>query len=116
MKNYRDLLGIRYELYGRSKRGLDCKGLAIEVLRRSGIELKDIKGENDFIDCTRIENYEENAIIEMTFADANHIGVYIGEGLMIHARRDVGVIIEPVRRYSNNIRGIYKVNDKHIQK
>ena len=39
---YEDLLGTKFKVHGRSKEeGFDCYGLAIEVLRRNGIELKD---------------------------------------------------------------------------
>lgn len=41
--SYRDLIGVPYKVHGRSiEDGLDCYGLAIEVLRRNGIRLDDV--------------------------------------------------------------------------
>lgn len=122
---YKDLLGIKFTPHGRTKeQGFDCYGLAIEVLKRNGIILNDVfyeKIENEeqikrqaFLKTKtiKIDNYEKNCIILITVNnEPTHIGVYIGEGLMIHATRNHGVIIEPVRKYKKRIVGLYKVNN-----
>lgn len=121
--DYRDLLGIKFKVHGRSKEeGYDCYGLAIEVLRRNGITLKDVfydsletrqelheELHND-IPHKRIEKPEINCIIEIAVhGEPLHIGVYIGKGLMIHTTSSTRVVIEPLVHYKNRILGYYKV-------
>lgn len=38
---YGDLIGIPFKAGGRSKRGIDCAGVASEILRRLGVEVPD---------------------------------------------------------------------------
>ena len=120
---YTDLLGVKYRPHGRTKEeGFDCYGLAIEVLRRNGITLPDlyyssikdaetvckgIKG----IRATEISKPEENCLVEITnCGEPSHVGVYIGEGLMIHTTTHSNVVIEPLKHYEHRIKGYWKVN------
>lgn len=125
MKSYSDLIGIKYKSHGRNKEeGFDCYGLAIEVLRRNGITLIDVfykevnKDENkktinkakEIIPHIVLEKPLENSIIELSvYGEPSHIAVYIGDGYIIHATQNKGVVIEPLHIYKNRIRGIYKV-------
>lgn len=122
MKNYRDLLGVKYTPQGRSiEEGFDCYGLAIEVLKRNGITLIDVFDKNvsnvenmlialNSIPHTVLNKPEENCLIELSvFGEPKHIAVYIGSGYIIHTSKTTGVIIEPLHRYSTRIKGIYKV-------
>ena len=122
---YRDLLGVKFTVHGRSiQEGFDCYGLAIEVLRRNGIILKDAF--YDTLDCRdkvheklhesipneRIEKPENCCIIEIeVHGEPWHIGVYIGNGMMIHTTRKTRVVIEPLVHYKNRILGYYKVSN-----
>lgn len=120
---YGDLLGIRFTPHGRSKQdGFDCYGLAIEVLARNGIKLRDLyyeslKVSQEFVDelklqTEKLEKPEENCIVEMeSYGQLGHMGVYIGEGLMIHTFIDTNVVIEPLSHYKNRIRGFYRVKN-----
>ena len=47
----KDLIGIPYKDHGRDFSGMDCYGIAIEVLKRFGKNLPDV-----FYDKTSIEN------------------------------------------------------------
>lgn len=121
--DYTDLLGIKYKIHGRTKEeGFDCYGLAIEVLRRNEINLIDVfyrdlnniseikKSVIESIAHKTLVNPKKNCIIELSvLGEPCHIAVYIGNGYIIHATRNRGVIIEPLHRYSTRIRGIYKV-------
>lgn len=124
MIEYKDLLGVKFTVHGRSlEEGFDCYGLAIEVLKRNGIILKDVFYEsttedeiiNNAFSCnvsTKLDNLEENCIILLSVkGQPTHIAVYIGEGLMIHATREYGVVIEPVHRWNKRIMGLYKVSN-----
>lgn len=120
---YRDLLGVKFKVHGRSKEeGFDCYGLAVEVLRRNGITMKDVfyddferrKDVHDTLHCLvkneKIESLMKNCVIEIDDKGGPfHIGVYIGEGKMIHTVREAGVVIEPVSRYKKRITGLYKI-------
>lgn len=121
----RDLIGCKFTVHGRTKEeGFDCYGLAIEVLRRNGIELPDVfysdlsqslQIERQLmasIQVTKIDNYEKNCIILITNnGEPTHIGIYIGEGMMIHSVRNIGVVLEPVKRWKPRIKGLYKVSN-----
>jgi cell wall-associated NlpC family hydrolase len=120
----RDLIGIPYKTHGRGKEGLDCYGLAIEVLKREKIDLPDV-----FYDDTGAENSaktmellengiphkvldhpEKNCIIELkVFGLPCHIGVYLGNGEFIHCTKN-GVVIDKLHRWRNRVKGFYRVN------
>ena len=122
--DYRDLLGVKFKVHGRSiEEGFDCYGLAIEVLRRNGITMPDVfyKDLNNrdivhdelhsIIPHKRIEKPENCCIIEIAVNNEPvHIAVYIGNGMMIHTTYDTGVVIEPLVRYKKRILGYYKVS------
>lgn len=123
--NYCDLIGTRFKIHGRNKdEGFDCYGLAIEVLRRNGIILKDafykdldtretIREElHAIIPHEKIENPQINCIIELAVhGEPLHIAVYIGNGMIIHTTHRTGVVLEPLARYKHQILGCYKVSN-----
>lgn len=101
-----DLIGIPYKLHGRYKDGMDCYGVAIEVERRLGKDLRDVNYES-----TNKELAEENAptlnvkktdkikigtILEMTLHDELHIGVVVSKSTFIHATTNQGVRISRI--------------------
>lgn len=120
---YRDLIGTPFKVHGRNKEeGYDCYGLAMEVLKRNGLALPEIPY-NTSEEGTQLRDYvlsmnalksvqkpEKNCIIEIEIRHLPlHIAVYLGEGMIIHATWDMGVIIEPLRKYQKQVRGYYKV-------
>lgn len=120
--NYNDLIGSKYKIHGRNvKEGFDCYGLAIEVLRRNNIYLKDYIYEslsdkdrvyNDALttlNIKKLDKIENLCIIEMeSRQEPCHIAVCIGEGQLIHTSK-YGVVIEPIWKYQKRIKGVYKV-------
>lgn len=123
--NIDDLVGVRYHDKGRDTiGGFDCYGLAIEVSKRFGHTLPDIKEvkekQIDYLECAkkiesitnlkRIESVEKESDILLIKNNGdvfNHIGVYLGDNMFIHC--DIrGVHIDRLSLYKNRIWRIYK--------
>ena len=116
----KDLIGCPYKLHGRSKEeGFDCLGIDIEVLRRNGINIPDINydkpeqyesvflEEQNRVEYTKVEKPVELAIIVFKVrGEPTHTGIYLGDGLFIHATK-IGVIVEPLHRWEKRVEGYY---------
>ena len=105
--NVVDLIGIPYKAHGRTKEdGFDCYGLAIEIERRLGKELRDIDYQfNDpklseeyapTLNVKKTDKIEIGNLIEMTFNSELHIGIIISDTTFIHATRNQGVRISRI--------------------
>ena len=107
--NFSDLIGVPFAKYGRSKNGLDCWGLVKEVFSRYSIELPEYLENcatdtdiNKLIDYNRknwrrVDDKPVPCLITFRNGDlCNHVGVYIGHGMFIHARENIGVAIERI--------------------
>ena len=118
----KDLIGVPYKPHGRDKNGMDCYGVDIEIYRRKGIELPDVdydkpeEYENVFeqvchkVRYIKVEQPNELSIIMIRLkGEPRHTGVYLGDGLFIHATRNMGVIVEPLHRWKNRVEGYYDV-------
>ena len=125
---YTDLLGCKFAPKGRTKEnGFDCYGLAIEVLKRNGIYLKDVFYDFDKkeeqaeeiktkLNISKIDKIQKLCIINIkVHGNPVHIAVYLGDGLIIHSVYNKGVIIEPLHLYQNRIEGYYKVTNFSLQ-
>jgi cell wall-associated NlpC family hydrolase len=122
----KDLVGIPYKAHGRDASGMDCYGLVIEVLRRQGKNVPDVfypdtdnetnkkilRVLEEGIPNVELQKPEEGAVVEiLVFGQPSHVGVCLGDGTFIHALKKIGVVIEPLYRYRNKIRGYYRVNN-----
>lgn len=122
MVDVSDLLGKKYSDHGRGPDTFDCYGLVIEVQRRYGNELKDfdyqavtdafigdsiLNLENDE-HITKIDGYVDGAILLFSNMSGfkNHIGVYIGDGNVIHCNFR-GVHIERLEMVEKFVSGVY---------
>jgi cell wall-associated NlpC family hydrolase len=120
-----DLIGVPFKERGRDKNGMDCLGLAIEVLKREGIKLDDVFYEDmeestkkrlmetleASVPNTKLERPEKNCVIEFNILGRpSHIGIYIGDGEFIHASRQFGVAIDKLYRWKSRVKGYYRVN------
>lgn len=118
-----DLIGCKYKIHGRSKEeGFDCLGLDIEVLRRNGIEIPDVDYDNpeqyedvffemqNKVEYEKIDFPEKLCIMVIRVrGEPTHTGIYLGDGLFIHATKD-GVRVEPLHRWEKRVEGYYKVS------
>jgi len=122
----KDLVGIPYKPHGRDRDGMDCYGVVIEVLRRMGVTVPDVFYQDtametnktimrtleNVIPNTKLDKPEEGAVVEiLVFGQPSHTGVCLGDGTFIHALKKIGVVIEPLSRYRNKIKGYYRVNN-----
>lgn len=126
MIELRDLIGVPYKVHGRTKEeGFDCYGIAIEVYKRAGLSIPDVFYTNT--ECTENEKTASilvNGIPHTVLKKPElyciigllvnkrftHIGIYIGDGEMIHATTNCGVCIQKLARWQNRIAGYFKVN------
>lgn len=125
MINIDDLIGIRYRLCGRDKKGMDCIGLVIEVERRFGHNLPDAQAYREsgalgkfqtLVEstaeqlCIKVVNRPEKEgdiiLFENNIGLLHHIAVYMGNGQFIHCNR-YGVHIERLSTYIEKIGRVY---------
>jgi cell wall-associated NlpC family hydrolase len=118
-----DLIGVPFVDGGRGPDGYDCWGLAREVFRREGIELRDYKvccydsGAvstlflEDLSQWRRCNPPEVPSIvaIKLNFPAVSHVGVYIGDGKFLHTRDKTGVVIERLdaTQWRHRVEGFY---------
>ncbi len=117
MINVSDLIGVPYKDNGRTLEGLDCYGLAIEVERRFGKELRDAVYDNYDIELSQkwapllnvrpVDFIKAGALLEIHIKDRIHIAVALDSVRMIHATVNQGVRISKIAAYK--IAGIYEV-------
>ena len=90
-------IGTPYVWGGTSPAGFDCSGLVQYVFKQSGIQLPRTTGEQ-----VQIGTYVSKAnlqpgdliFLQNTYRQGvSHVGIYIGDGQMIHASSSKGVVI-----------------------
>lgn len=112
-----DLIGIPYKEHGRSLSGLDCYGLAIEVEKRFGKNLRDAVYENHdkrlsqkwvpLLNVKQTDFIKAGSIVEIHVGQTLHIAVALDSKLMIHATTNQGVRISKIAAYK--VAAIYEV-------
>lgn len=129
----RDLIGAPYKVHGRTvEEGLDCYGLLIEVYSRAGIMIPDAfyagtsTAENmknypklkelvaNGLSLVPVDHPVELCVVclAMTGREVSHVGIYIGDGLMLHSVQGSGVCAEPLSRFRHLIRGYYTIDNR----
>lgn len=121
-KEARKWLGVKYKYGGNTHKGVDCSGLVVEVYRSAmGIKLPRTSSAQQQY-CQSIKKSELTSGDLLFFAtgkkkkSVTHVGIYIGNGKMIHSSSSHGVIISGIneayykRRYisSGRIEKVYK--------
>jgi cell wall-associated NlpC family hydrolase len=129
-----DLIGIPFVADGRDKNtGLDCYGLCQSVANIYGQKIPDFGSVfNDAISrhmtiidqaangkWTRLSDPEPGCLVVMAIDGESpdvcqHVGMYIGEGRIMHtlAKTGVHIIRTDHKFYKNKIKGYYRWNGK----
>ncbi len=95
-------LGTRYRYGGEDRRGVDCSGLTMQVYKSAwGIKLPRTSSEQQRF-C-HIINKDRLQVGDLLFfatssdkTKVSHVGIYIGDGRMIHSSASRGVIISGI--------------------
>lgn len=106
-------LGTPYRFGGDNREGVDCSGLVSQVYASVGIDLpRTSRTQFEAVDRISSDNLNSGDLIFFSNgAIVNHVGIYIGNGEMIHASSSRGVIKQAVadEYYSRRIAGIGRV-------
>lgn len=89
-------LGTAYQYGGESRSGADCSGFVFSVFAVNGIMLPRVSSQQ----YGHSERINQNDLLpaDLVFftknGSVNHVGIYIGDGNMIHASTSRGVTVE----------------------
>jgi cell wall-associated NlpC family hydrolase len=124
-----EYVGLPFADHGRDREGLDCWGLVRLALREQlGIELPSFdvgyEKSTDSGDVARLVDEGRPLIGAARVSDPRpgdivllmirglpcHVGVYVGGGCMLHARRRTAAVVEDLRSpmWSRRVEGYYR--------
>ncbi len=128
-----DLVGTRFVEHGRNPDvGLDCAGLVIVAASRAGIEFADrpyalVRGADHYAAMIGAieekaellpsrEEWQRGDILAIRFGPLrNHLAVYLGRTLMVHAYRKTGVdrvVVTPLDpAHERMVKAAYRLRD-----
>lgn len=94
-KNY---LGVPYVYGGTSPSGFDCSGFVQYVYSHFGINLPRVTYSQ--VNCGEVVRTEDLQVGDLLFfRGAGHVGIYVGEGMYIHApQTGRNISIDPIKR------------------
>lgn len=126
---YDDLLGVPYLEGGRTKAGLDCWGLILELFRRKGVVIPDVftprnsdlaqaltAGDPDWLALMggwrKVGEPAQGRIVGFLRPEGHHAGYLIEDRRVLHAVRGHGVIVTRLDRapWGQSIVGFYERN------
>lgn len=91
-------LGVPYVYGGTSPRGFDCSGFTQYVYKKTGIQLnRNVRGQLRNSIVISKEEMQPGDLVIFSNTDgyrfATHIGIYLGDGMMIHSGASRGICI-----------------------
>lgn len=114
-QDYSSLIGVSYS-------DRDCWGIVVSFYRLHGVALPmfyDLEtrpcaySTQDLIDKSKrhfkeISHLEYGSIVLIRLHGVpTHVGVYVGDGMILHTTEATGCILEPLRKWQRHIEGIY---------
>lgn len=113
-------IGVPYLYGGNGKDGVDCSGFVLQVYKSAlGIGLpRNSAKQQEYATLTSLDNLREGDLVFFTVRggkDVGHVGIYIGDGRMIHASSSKGVIISPLSQkyYVDNFHSCGRIEQYH---
>lgn len=126
-------IGIPFVNRGRSRYGLDCWGLVSLLLKdQYGIIVPDLLEYEDALDRIQTSSVidrhtplvagekvdkpiEGSVVVLSTGGLSAHVGLIIGDNMMIHTTKETGVLVEPLNspRIQKRIQGFYNVSKSY---
>lgn len=109
---YDDLLLVPYKENGRGHNGMDCFGLVLECIYRSGKNIPDFvyditvsENERDKLSLelglVEVTDCRKGVIVQCTYANKLHVGYMVNDHLMLHMTVDKGARVTPVLAIAN---------------
>lgn len=129
---WNDYVGIPYDLRGRDRSGIDCWGLVRLVYKEQfNIDLPSFS--EKYEDDSNSDQFQEllatqregwvnvqdpkvgDVVLMRVLGLESHIGIYIGEGKFLHAKRDTNAVIESLDslRWKKRVIGFYRYMPNH---
>ncbi|NCU26489.1 hypothetical protein EOM86_07175 [Candidatus Nomurabacteria bacterium] len=114
MADFNRYIGVNYEYHGRDiQKGVDCFGLVKAVLENEfGRNFPDWReGDEDLNGFKKIDEPKIGCIALFKFAGVPaHIGIYIGEGRVLHVAPNETSVTERIdsRRLKDRLQGWYE--------
>lgn len=90
--------GVRYKMGGESRNGVDCSGLVMKVYEKvAGYKLP----RNSAAQQIHVKQIKKSSLdlgdlvfFSINSKRVNHVGIYVGEGKIIHASGSRGVVVD----------------------
>ena len=102
VKEARKWIGVRYRLGGESRRGVDCSGLTMQVYKKFGVSLPH-RDDKQYRKGTQVPKGQEKPGDLVFFNEhgrnVSHVGIYAGNGNIIHASDYYNKVAESQMRY-----------------
>lgn len=106
-------MGIPYKYGGMDNTGMDCSGFVRAVLGHFGIEApRRARDYVNFGEPISLDSIMPGDILLFKFKHTyvDHVGIYIGNGRMIHAASERGVVIDDLKYQRKYLVGARRIN------
>jgi len=105
-------LGTPYRYGGDDTTGFDCSGFVGAVLRKFGYKPPRTAGAMyRWAKPVPADSMKPGDLLFFDYfkRPVGHVGIYLGDGLMIHASSKRGVVIDPLRWHRRHLVGVGRV-------